>query len=78
MQLDLYDFRSVHGHYEVYKKENGSFVVSGDTYKEAVSSLLSSYLVNKMIAWTFRGCQVFCALFYIKAEHMQRLTVTPS
>lgn len=38
--LDGYDFRNVHGHYEVYKKENGSFVVSGDTYREAVSSLL--------------------------------------
>lgn len=38
--LDGYDFRNVHGHIEVYKKENGSFVVSGDTYKEAVSFLL--------------------------------------
>lgn len=38
--LDLYDFQNVHGHYEVYKKENGSFVVSGDTYREAVISLL--------------------------------------
>lgn len=38
--LDLYDFRNVHDHYEVYKKENGSFVVSGDTYREAVSFLL--------------------------------------
>lgn len=40
MQLDLYDFRNVHGHIEVYKIENGSFIVSGDTYREAVSSLL--------------------------------------
>lgn len=38
--LDGYDFRNVYGHYEVYKKENGSFVVSGDTYREAVYSLL--------------------------------------
>lgn len=38
--LDLYDFQNVHGHYEVYKKENGSFVVSADTYREAVISLL--------------------------------------
>lgn len=37
--LDGYDFRNVHGHIEVYKK-NGSFVVSGDTYREAVSFLL--------------------------------------
>ena len=39
MQLDLYEFRNVHGHIEVYEK-NGNFVVSGDTYKEAVFSLL--------------------------------------
>lgn len=38
--LDGYDFRNVHGHFEVYKKENGSFVVSDDTYREAVSFLL--------------------------------------
>lgn len=38
--LDLYDFRNVHGHYEVYNKRNGNFVVSADTYREAVSSLL--------------------------------------
>jgi hypothetical protein len=38
--LDLYDFRNVHGHYEVYSKRNGTFIVSADTYKEAVSSLL--------------------------------------
>ncbi len=38
--LDLYDFCKVHGHYEVYKKDNGSFVVSDDTYREAVISLL--------------------------------------
>ena len=40
MSLDLYEFRNVHGHYEVYEKQNGSFIVSDDTYKEAVSSLL--------------------------------------
>ena len=38
--LDLYDFRNVHGHIEVYEKQNGDFIVSGDTYKEAVFSLL--------------------------------------
>lgn len=38
--LDLYDFQNVRGYYEVYKKDNGSFVVSADTYREAVSSLL--------------------------------------
>ena len=37
---DLYEFRNVHGHYEVYEKSNGSFVVSADTYREAVESLL--------------------------------------
>lgn len=37
---DLYEFRNVHGHYEVYEKDNGSFVVSGDTYREAVETLL--------------------------------------
>ena len=40
MQLDLYEFHNVHGHIEVYEKQNGSFIVSDDTYKEAVSSLL--------------------------------------
>lgn len=40
MLLDLYEFRNVHGHIEVYEKQNGSFIVSDDTYKEAVSSLL--------------------------------------
>ena len=40
MQLDLYDFRNVYGHIEVYEKQNGNFVVSGDTYREAVNSLL--------------------------------------
>lgn len=40
MSLDLYEFRNVHGHIEVYEKQNGSFIVSGDTYKEAASSLL--------------------------------------
>ena len=40
MLLDLYEFRNVHGHIEVYEKQNGSFVVSDDTHKEAVSSLL--------------------------------------
>lgn len=40
MQLDLYEFRNVHGHIEVYEKQNGNFIVSDDTYKEAVSSLL--------------------------------------
>lgn len=38
--LDLYDFRNVYGHYEVYEKRNDNFIVSADTYKEAVSSLL--------------------------------------
>lgn len=38
--LDGYDFQNVYGHYEVYKKENGSFIVSADTYREAVSLLL--------------------------------------
>ena len=38
--FDLYDFRNVHGHYEVYEKDNDSFVVSGDTYREAVETLL--------------------------------------
>lgn len=38
--LDLYEFRNVHGHYEVYEKQNGNFVVSGDTYREAVAELL--------------------------------------
>lgn len=38
--LDLYEFRNVCGHYEVYEKQNGNFVVSGDTYREAVNSLL--------------------------------------
>lgn len=38
--LELYEIRNVHGHYEVYKKENGIFIVSGDTYREAVDSLL--------------------------------------
>ena len=46
--LDGYDFHNVHGHYEVYSKRNGTFIVSADTYREAVSSL-KSYLVNKMI-----------------------------
>lgn len=40
MQLDLYDFRNVYGHIEVYEKKNGNFVVSADTYREAVFSLL--------------------------------------
>ena len=40
MQLDLYEFYNVYGHIEVYEKQNGNFVVSADTYKEAVSSLL--------------------------------------
>lgn len=38
--LDGYDFQNVYGHYEVYERRNGSFIVSGDTYREAVSSLL--------------------------------------
>ena len=38
--LDGYDFHNVYGHYEVYSKRNGTFIVSADTYKEAVSSLL--------------------------------------
>ena len=38
--FDLYDFRNVYGHYEVYEKQNGNFIVSADTYKEAVLSLL--------------------------------------
>lgn len=38
--LDGYDFRHVRDHIEVYEKQNGRFVVSGDTYKEAVSFLL--------------------------------------
>lgn len=37
---DLYEFRNVRGHIEVYEKDNGSFVVSGDTYREAVETLL--------------------------------------
>ena len=35
-----YNFRNVHGHIEVYEKGNGDFVVSADTYSEAVSFLL--------------------------------------
>ena len=38
--LDGYDFRHVRDHIEVYEKQNGCFVVSGDTYREAVNSLL--------------------------------------
>ena len=38
--LDGYDFRNVYGHIEVYEKQNGYFVVSADTYREAVNSLL--------------------------------------
>ena len=38
--LDLYEFKNVNGHIEVYEKENGNFIVSDDTLKEAVSSLL--------------------------------------
>lgn len=38
--LDGYDFRNVYGHIEVYEKQNGYFIVSADTYKEAVSFLL--------------------------------------
>ena len=38
--LDLYEFKNVNGHIEVYNKENGNFIVSDDTLKEAVSSLL--------------------------------------
>lgn len=38
--FDLYDFRNVRGHIEVYEKGNGDFVVSADTYSEAVSFLL--------------------------------------
>lgn len=38
--LDGYDFRNVHGHYEVYEKQNGTFIVSDDTYKDTVNSLL--------------------------------------
>lgn len=40
MQIDLYDFRNVYGHIEVYEKQNGCFIVSGDTYREAVYFLL--------------------------------------
>lgn len=40
MLIDLYDFRNVYGHIEVYEKQNGYFIVSADTYREAVSSLL--------------------------------------
>lgn len=38
--FDNYEFRNVHGHVEVYEKENGNFVLSDDTYREAVSSLI--------------------------------------
>lgn len=48
--IDNYSIKNVHGHYEVYVKQNGSFVVSGDTYKEAVSELLEILSDNKMIA----------------------------
>ena len=40
MLLDLYEFRNVQGHIEVYEKQSGRFVVSDDTYREAVLSLL--------------------------------------
>lgn len=40
IDLSLYEFRNVHGHVEVYKKETGKFVLSDDNYREAVSSLL--------------------------------------
>lgn len=70
MQLDLYEFRNVHGHIEVYEKQNGNFIVSDDTYKEAVSSLLEILSNNKMIAWFFRGCQeIFGTLFPVRATH---------
>lgn len=38
--MNGYEIRNVHGHYEVYKKENGEFVVSDDTYRDTVNSLL--------------------------------------
>lgn len=38
--FDLYEFKNVNGHIEVYEKENGNFIVSDDTLKDAVSSLL--------------------------------------
>lgn len=38
--MSEYEFRNVRGHYEVYKKENGEFIVSDDTYRDAVNSLL--------------------------------------
>ena len=48
MSLDLYEFRNVHGHIEVYEKQNGNFIVSDDTYKEAVSSLLDILHVDSV------------------------------
>lgn len=39
MLHNKYEFRNVHGHIEVYEKENGNFLVSADTYKEAVFEL---------------------------------------
>lgn len=38
--MSNYDIRNVRGHYEVYEKQNGNFVMSADTYREAVNSLL--------------------------------------
>lgn len=38
--IDNYNIKNVHGHYEVYEKQNGNFVVSGDTYREAEDELI--------------------------------------